>query len=172
MSLPNPGMSFTPFAVLPASELNDIVENIEALADGTGFDAGAVGPEDRSGGYYIGTISGATLGTTGVKAITGVGFTPKMVRFSMLPSVSSNSIVGNGYGAMTAAAQYTVMWAGTSASATWARNSYTTACIGWTQITTTTPSLLAAYSSMDADGFSINVINAANTFPVMFEAYA
>src|SRR5687767_8010800 len=35
MPLPNPGMSFTPFDPLPASDLNDIVENIEALADGS-----------------------------------------------------------------------------------------------------------------------------------------
>lgn len=38
MPLPNTGMSFTPFDPLPASELNDLVENIEALADGTGPD--------------------------------------------------------------------------------------------------------------------------------------
>lgn len=31
-------MSFTPFDPLPASDLNDIVENVEALADGTGLD--------------------------------------------------------------------------------------------------------------------------------------
>lgn len=35
MPLPNPGMTFTPFDVLPASDLNDIVENIEALQDGS-----------------------------------------------------------------------------------------------------------------------------------------
>lgn len=35
--LPNTGMSFTPFDPLPASDLNDLVENIEALSDGTGI---------------------------------------------------------------------------------------------------------------------------------------
>lgn len=35
-ALPNPGMSFTPFDPLPASDLNDIVENIESLHDGSG----------------------------------------------------------------------------------------------------------------------------------------
>lgn len=39
MPLPNPGMSFTPFDPLPASDLNDMVENIEALQDGSAFDA-------------------------------------------------------------------------------------------------------------------------------------
>lgn len=42
MSLPNPSMSFTPFDTLPASDMNDLVENIESLADGTGFDAGSI----------------------------------------------------------------------------------------------------------------------------------
>lgn len=42
MPLPNTGMSFTPFDPLPASDLNDLVENIEALADGTGQDSTAV----------------------------------------------------------------------------------------------------------------------------------
>lgn len=37
MPLPNPGMTFTPFDPLPASDLNDMVENIESLADGTGI---------------------------------------------------------------------------------------------------------------------------------------
>lgn len=32
-TLPNPGMSFTPFDPLPAADLNDMVENIEAIAD-------------------------------------------------------------------------------------------------------------------------------------------
>lgn len=42
MSLPNPGMTFDPFDPLPASQLNDVVENIEALANGTGLDDDAV----------------------------------------------------------------------------------------------------------------------------------
>lgn len=41
MPLPNPGMSFTPFDPLPASDLNDIVENIEGLQDWSAFDAGS-----------------------------------------------------------------------------------------------------------------------------------
>lgn len=43
MSLPNPGMTFTPFDPLTAAEMNDLVENIEALAAGTGLDTNAVG---------------------------------------------------------------------------------------------------------------------------------
>lgn len=42
MALPNPSMSFSPFAILTAEEMNDLVENIESLSDGTGFDTGAI----------------------------------------------------------------------------------------------------------------------------------
>lgn len=42
MPLPNPGQSFTAFDPLTAAELNDTVENIEALADGSGLDNLAV----------------------------------------------------------------------------------------------------------------------------------
>lgn len=42
MSLPNPSMDFTPFDPLTAAEMDDIVENVEALATGTGLDGDAV----------------------------------------------------------------------------------------------------------------------------------
>lgn len=42
MALPNPGMDFTALDPLTAAEMDDIVENIEALADGSGLDDGAV----------------------------------------------------------------------------------------------------------------------------------
>lgn len=35
-------MDFTAFDVLTAAEMDDLVENIESLADGTGFDTGAI----------------------------------------------------------------------------------------------------------------------------------
>lgn len=42
MGLPNPNMDFTAFDTLPAASLDDLVENIEALADGSGLDNGAI----------------------------------------------------------------------------------------------------------------------------------
>lgn len=45
-NLPNPGMSFTPFDILTAAEMNDLVENIEALATGSGIGDGAIGASD------------------------------------------------------------------------------------------------------------------------------
>lgn len=36
-NLPNPAMAFTPFDILTAEEMNNLVENIESLATGTGI---------------------------------------------------------------------------------------------------------------------------------------
>lgn len=51
MPLPNPGMTFTPFDILTAAELNDIVENIEALVAGTAFGTGAIPNAAVASGY-------------------------------------------------------------------------------------------------------------------------
>lgn len=37
MALPNPSMSFSPFAILTAEEMNNLVENITALADWSAY---------------------------------------------------------------------------------------------------------------------------------------
>ena len=42
MALPNPAMSFSPFAILTAEEMNNLVENNQALADGSGLNTGAI----------------------------------------------------------------------------------------------------------------------------------
>lgn len=87
MSLPNPGMNFTAFATLPASDLNDLVENIEALAAGTGFDAGAIGTTDIADGAItspklartVAAGNGATITGTGNYVVTGIGFEPRVI---------------------------------------------------------------------------------------------
>lgn len=168
MALPNPSMSFSPFAILTAEEMNNLVENIEALADGSGLNTGAVGPSKRSGGFKIGTISGSTLGTTGNKNITGVGFTPKLVRFTVL-GTSSTSVAFASTGAMTSSNQYYAATA--SSSGGYARVSSTSACIAVVTAGSTTLNLSAAYVSMNADGFTINVTAAFGTFDVAYEAY-
>lgn len=42
MPLPNTGMDFTAFDALTATQMDDLVENIEALADGSGLNADSV----------------------------------------------------------------------------------------------------------------------------------
>src|SRR5690606_8329630 len=68
---------------------------------------GAATPDKRSGGFYIGVIPTSTLSSTGSKAITGVGFTPKCVQFYSLPPGSENSSVF-AWGAASASSQFAV----------------------------------------------------------------
>ncbi len=129
---------------------------------------GAVTPEKRSGGFNVGVISAAVLGTTGDKAITGVGFKPKLVRFTVMGTASTAAII-TGVGAMTSTSQF---YAASIYSGVYGRNSSTSACIGWVTGGSSTPYLLASYVSMDDDGFTINVGTANNAFSVAYEAYA
>ena len=62
MSLPNPSMSFSPFAILTAEEMNELAENDQALAAGTGLDNNAVT-----------TAKIADAGVTNAKLATGAG---------------------------------------------------------------------------------------------------
>lgn len=125
----------------------------------------------RTGGFAMGVISGATLGSTGNKAVTGVGFTPKLVRFTVLFPANA-TVAAGAFGAMTTSDQFYSAWSTQpSASNVAARNSSTSACIGWVPANTSTPSLLATYVSMDSDGFTINVTSAASNFSVAWEAY-
>jgi len=47
-NLPNPSMSFSPFAILTAEQMNNLVSNINSLATGTGIGDGAVTSEKLS----------------------------------------------------------------------------------------------------------------------------
>ena len=42
MALPNPGMDAVPFTPLTAEFLDDMIENIESLSDGTGLENNAI----------------------------------------------------------------------------------------------------------------------------------
>lgn len=130
--------------------------------------AGSVTPAMRTGGFKMGVIPGATFGTTGNKAITGVGFMPKLVRFTMLPGAATTSSAIQANGAMTTSSQYVATsYASTTASR---KVSSTTACIAYTDASTSV--MVAAYVSMDADGFTINVSVANSVFDIAYEAYA
>jgi len=74
MSLPNPGMNFTAFDVLPAADLNDMVANIEALADGSGLDDGAVTADKLGlGGQSADVVTGQSTTSTSFTNLTTSG---------------------------------------------------------------------------------------------------
>lgn len=72
MSLPNPSMSFSPFAILTADEMNDLVENDQALAAGTGLNDSAITTAKIANGAVTTsktTFSGAKVKLTTTQAI-------------------------------------------------------------------------------------------------------
>lgn len=121
-------------------------------------------------GFAIGIISKTILSTTGNKAITGLGFTPKLVRFTAL-AASDGSNANAGMGAMTASSQY---WTSIAANSTGnhVRNAGSDAAIAYLSAGSVTPLMKASYVSMDNGGFTINVTSASSAFDVAYEAYA
>lgn len=168
-------MAYTAWSVVygeqpTAAKWNQLGTNDAGFKDGTNIDAGAITPSKRSGGFKIGTIAAATLGSTGNKAISGLGFQPKLVRFAMLQTISSGTNSIYGLGAMTSANQYT--HCATIDATNRSRYSSKSACISGVGSGSATPFILANYVSMDADGFTINVSTASNAFDWAYEAFA
>lgn len=56
-NLPNPGMVFSPFDILTAEEMNDLVANIESLATGSGIGDGAL----DTNAYKDGSVTPAKI---------------------------------------------------------------------------------------------------------------
>lgn len=165
MALPYPTKVVLPFDIATAQDMNERHANDVALADGTGLDDGAVTPSKRGGGFKIGVIPSATLNSTGNKSITGVGFKPKLVRFTVLES--TGPYIGFSVGAMDGDGnQYS---ASTGSGTSQRRISSDDYAITRSNDTATT--LQAEYVSMDADGFTINVTTAGGV-DVAYEALA
>lgn len=99
MSLPNPSMDFSAFDTLPAASLDDLVENIEALADGSGLDDGAVtnaklatGVGQPGGAWtaWTPTWTNLTVGNgTVVASYTQIGKTVKVAVSFLLGTTSA-----------------------------------------------------------------------------------
>lgn len=130
--------------------------------------SGTITPDKFATHLKIGSISGATFGSTGNKSITGVGFTPQAVVFLLMPTtIASNAIQSIGF--MTSSAQAASGTAASNAAAPF-RWSSTARCIGWGSPGASAVAMDASYVSMDSDGFTINVNTAANNFDVAYLA--
>lgn len=111
MSLPNPGMTFTPFDPLAASELNDLVENIESLEDGSGFALGnnvipanALATDAISLGYAqittsFNTSSSSEVQVTGLSSTVTIPAGGRKVRITAWASSIQNNTL-NSYAKM------------------------------------------------------------------------
>lgn len=121
MSLPNPNLSFSPFAILTAEELNDLVDNIEALADGSGLDDGSIQASklviDATEFGYL-TIGRTTLSSAGnTLAVSGLpefDFLRVIIRGRATGGTVNASIRFNNDSGTRYAARYMVNYGGTA----------------------------------------------------------
>lgn len=132
---------------------------------------GEIGAAKRKEVVGSGVLSTATLGTTGNKVVTGLGFQPKAVFFEVLPTDNA-TIHLHGRGFMSTAAQYAI--GGASSGSQSNRVSSSSNCIGWSSAGNGLGvwSLLGSRVSLDADGFTINLSIASNAFPIAWVAIA
>jgi len=108
--------------------------------------------------------------STGNLSVTGLGFTPRLVRFTYLPTSNTTSAVG-AYGVMTAAGQFTTAWFAESAG--YSRYSDPSAhAIAINTVASTTPIASASFVSMDSGGFTINFDNVVSGLIIGYEALA
>lgn len=127
--------------------------------------SGSVTADKRSGGFYIGTINISS--GTGNQSFTGVGFKPKLVKFTW--SNQSTGTIAKAYGHMTDNGQYA-----TSESYDASNRAYqvsVTRCFITTN-TVGTWSRTYEYVSMDSDGFTINKVTNTGTPTLIVECYA
>lgn len=121
---------------------------------------------------YVGTFGSTVFDSTGNKSATGLGFLPKLVRFTIRKN--SGADMWTGSGAMDSAGNqfYTTSTHDASANAG-GTASGTDGCIAITGLATDTLDMKAIFVSMDADGFTVNCNNAASIGAVLvsYEAY-
>lgn len=118
--LPFPGMNFTAFDILTAAEMNQLVDNIEALADGTAIAAGSIGATKLStSAIKLGTVSRTSDFTTSSGTpvqVTGMTLSPT------IPSggreVQIEVFAANGYQASSGGAFEMSLWDGAVGSGT------------------------------------------------------
>lgn len=164
-NLPNQNMVFTPFDILTAEEQNKLVENIEALADGTGLGDGSVTADKLADTYKIGTFQ-ATSGT-GNQSVTGIGFKPRLVEF--IWNNPSTGTLAYAQGSMTANGEQSALaWSFDASNRALA--SSTSACI-ITVTHTNSVNRTFTFVSMDSDGFTINKVATSGTPTFIYKAY-
>ena len=101
--------------------------------------------------------------STGDRAVTGVGFVPRVIEFHV--GVAPNTTrLGFNEGAMNSSTQWVNSTSGSSGTVS--RNRDTTHCLGWTNIDGSWY-IQASYVSLDSDGFTVN-FNAVNTGGTIF----
>jgi len=132
----------------------------KTIAGGSNTISG-IDPSMRTGGFKVGSF---TTSSTGDLAITGVGFVPKAVTFTLI-SPNSASVGRSGAGSMDSSGNQFAWSVNTQDAGDGSGNGATNICmlsVGGNKAT----EIAASYVSMDSDGFTINISThaAARTF--------
>ena len=139
--------------------------------------AGSITPSMRSGGMKVGTIPKETFSSTGAKTVSGLGFKPKLVKFTLIPD-PPGATLHTGSGAMD---EFGNQWAVSQSysptatpQGTIAARSSSRCIIRNSGSSVGAVSLSAEFVSMNPDGFTINVIDASagSIQGFAWEAYA
>lgn len=173
-NLPYPMPPVSPFDLVTSQAENERIANIEALADGTGIGDKAIpaGKIDLTTlKIKFGQIPAATFSTTGNKTISGLGFRPRFVRFTLLQTSAATSARTLQGVATSSSSQYCTytLSSETSASGT-TTNSSETYCICWRE-NKTTDGMRSSFVNFTDDGFIINVNLANGAIPIQYEAW-
>lgn len=167
-------INFVAFQVLTAANMNVLGDNDASFNDGTGIGSGVVTAAKRSGGFFVGSF---TISATGSKAVTGVGFQPSAVLFYMSNVNSSvgsatNGAIGigsmdsNGHMGMVAAVSRNSHGGGAEVKTDRCIDIYTITAGGGSK----SSGAVATYTSMDSDGFTLNVSSYSGISTIIFLA--
>lgn len=164
-------MTFVPFDILTAAELNNMNDNIVALADGSGLDNDAVTPDKRSGGYKVGYFNAPAA--TGNHSVTGIGFKPRLVEFTISYNALDNDrlLMSNGWMDEFGNQGYSaIYW---TSALTRTRSSNGSAFVGYySPGGTFAQELVGQYVSMDSDGFTVGITSTNTRYHIQWAVKA
>lgn len=110
-----------------------------------------------------------TISSVGVRDVTGVGFTPRLVRITHLPD-QSTTVDSVSFGAMDDLGNQFAISSSTSSGSS-ARSSNNNVAIRVNSSGSNTTVIAATFRSMLTDGFSLNVTTAGASQSFAYEAF-
>jgi len=112
------------------------------------------------------------MGTTSNIVVTGLGFKPRLVKLTSLPT-TAGTYIQLSTGAMTADKQYCSSIGGSMSGSTTAggRSSSTSAVLQYLSSTNGSVTTTVSKVSLDSDGFTIKCDNTSFAYDVAYEAW-
>ena len=148
-------------AITKKIKRSDLLKGTPLPADSIDTNAvqyGAVTPDKRSGGFF--SVSHTFSAGTGSKSVTGFGFKPKMVTFTLSPSPSS-TVAFWGYGVAydtgSTPSGNGIAIAADGSTGRSSRGSHFLA------VNTTATTYQGDVTSFDADGITVNIVTDASS---------